>query len=51
MTIYVRLPPTLKAAIEHAAAQAGQSVNTWMMRAAEEKLREMDGSFEVARID
>jgi hypothetical protein len=37
-TIYVRMPQALKASIEAAAARdGGLSVNSWMMRAAEEK--------------
>jgi predicted HicB family RNase H-like nuclease len=39
MTIYIRVPPSLKTAIEYAAASSGQSINTWMMRAAEAQLK------------
>jgi len=38
MIIYVRVPPMLKTAVERAAEASGQSVNTWMMRAAEAQL-------------
>jgi len=37
--IYIRVPPSLKAAVEQAANEAGQSLNTWMMRAAEDQLK------------
>jgi len=35
-TIYIRVPPVLKRDIERAAAQANQSVNTWIQRRLEE---------------
>ena len=34
-TLYVRLPPSLKRSVEHAAAAAGQSVNVFVMRCLE----------------
>src|SRR5215469_14823532 len=35
MTIYFRLPPSLKVRIEASAREAGLSINAWMLRCAE----------------